>query len=132
VTLREQRVEFSKLLAVLVLWVSEQGDARGDWEIALDEVAVHSPRAAWVGGERTAVTDAVHKHGSFHHQGLAADLNLYVGRKWITDGGDPAWTLIGLKWEAMHGFCTWGGRWKDANHFSFGEGSKLNPGTVSA
>jgi hypothetical protein len=112
--------------------VLKQKDHRGFWEIALDEVAVHSPRAAWVNGQRTAVTDAVHKYGSFHHQGLAADLNLYIGGKWIADGGDPAWTMIGTYWESQHPLCTWGGRFQDSNHFSFGESSKLNPGTVQA
>jgi len=132
-TVREQRVHFSRLLATLVLWVYEQKDARGEWELAFDEVTVHSPRPAWVDGKRVAVTDAVHKHGSSHHAGLAADLNLYIGGKWIADGGDPAWSLIGTRWESMHGLCTWGGRFPagDMNHFSFGEGSALDPGAVT-
>lgn len=131
-TIREQRCEFTSALAVLILWVNEQKDPRGNWDIAIDEATVHSPRPAWVVGERTAVTDAVHKHGSFHHLGLAADLNLYVGGKWISDGGDPAWTRIGIRWESLHGLCTWGGRFRDPNHFSFGEGSTLKPEATEA
>lgn len=122
-TLREQRCEFSRLLAALVLWVNEQRDQRGEWEMAFDEVAIHSPRPAWLDGKRVAVVDAVHKHGSFHHQGLAADLNLYIAGQWISDGGHPVWTAIGTRWESMHKLCTWGGRFRDPNHFSFGEGS---------
>ena len=129
-TLREQRVEFTRYLALLLLWIGEQKDARGDWEVAIDEATVHSPRAAWINGKRDAVTDAVHKHGSFHHQGLAADLNLYIGGKWVVDGGDPAWAAIGVRWESFNALCTWGGRWQDANHVSFGESSRLTPDTV--
>jgi hypothetical protein len=121
--LRERRVLFSRLLAGLILWVGQQSDHRGAWEIALDEATVRSPRPVWQAGKRVACADAVHKYGSFHHQGLAADLNLYVAGKWISDGGDPAWTVIGTKWESVHKLCTWGGRFRDANHFSLGEGA---------
>lgn len=118
-TLREKRILFTRLISELVLWIA----AEGLGEIAYDEVTVHTPRAARRGLERLTVEDAVHKRNSFHHQGLAADLNLYIDGVYISDGGHPAWGKIAAKWGAMHGLCTNGIGWGDANHFSFGEGA---------
>jgi len=124
-SLRENRVAFSQYRAILVLWISEQEYQGKNVEVALDEVTVHSPRRALHNGQKIAVADAVHKHGSFHHQGLAADLLLYVNGKYITDGGHPLWTIIGQKWESLNPLCTSGIRWQDANHVSYGgEGSR--------
>lgn len=117
-TLREKRVKFTALLCELVLWITKVKK----WEVAFDEVTVHSPRAGRKGVERVTVDDAVHKKGSFHHKGLAADLNLYIDGQWVSDGGHPAWREIAKKWESMHQFCTSGINWNDANHVSFGEG----------
>lgn len=119
-TLREKRVEFTRLLCELVIWITSDKK----WQVALDEVTVHSPRAARKGVERIVVEDAVHKRGSFHYQGLAADLNLYIAGNYISDGGHPAWSEIATKWESMHELCTSGIDWNDANHVSFGEGKK--------
>lgn len=121
-TLREKRVLFSRLLSELVLWIFEQG-----WEVAYDEVTVHSPRWARKGVERILVQDAVHKRNSFHHQGLAADLNLYVDGNYISDGDHPVWQALAAKWTSMHEFCTSGVGFGDANHVSFGERSKDLP-----
>lgn len=59
-----------------------------------------------------------HKQGSFHYKRLAIDLNLfnrageYLQR---TEDHKP----LGLFWEKLGG--TWGGRWGDGNHYSWGE-----------
>lgn len=120
-TLREERVLFTKLLGQLINFAFSQG-----WELAIDEARVITPRAAFKLGtqEKILVTDAVHKHNSKHHSGLAVDLNLYIDGKWISDGGHPTWTVLGEFWESLDPATTWGGRFakRDSNHFSLNEG----------
>lgn len=55
---------------------------------------------------------------SLHGDGLAADLQLFVEGKWISDGDDPHWVKVGEMWEAMGPDHRWGGRFKDGNHVS--------------
>lgn len=114
---RERRCLFTKLMAELVLWIY----AHEGWQVNDDEGTVHSPRLAWVGLIRKMVKDAVHKRGSFHHLGLARDLNLFINGDLIEDGGHPAWEEIAAYWLAKHPDCTSGIGYGDANHFSFGE-----------
>lgn len=121
--MRERRCTFTRLLAELILWVSQKPGV----EVALDEATVHSPRRAWSGGKKLMVDDAVHKQGSFHHQGLAADLNLYHNGEYISDGDDPLWKEIAQYWEGLHPLCTSGRRFQDGNHVSFGEADKSEP-----
>lgn len=60
---------------------------------------------------------------SLHTLRLAQDLNLFVAGEYITDGGHPAYTVLGEYWESIGG--AWGGRFRDANHFSLAhEGRK--------
>ena len=118
-TLREKRIKFTELLCGLLGWI----EGNTEFSVALDEVTVHSPRAARRGVERLSVEDAVHKRGSFHHQGLAADLLLYdAGGGYLTDGNHPVWQVISDKWKSMDPLCTAGIDFQDANHFSYGEG----------
>jgi len=118
-TLREKRIKFTELLCRLLSWI----DTNSEFSVALDEVTVHSPRAARRGVERLTVEDAVHKRGSFHHQGLAADLLLYDAQgDYLTDGNHPVWRAISDQWKSMDLLCTAGIDFNDANHFSFGEG----------
>ena len=58
-----------------------------------------------------------HKKGSFHYSRLAIDLNLFKDGKYLTSTEDHLG--LGLFWEALGG--TWGGRFKDGNHYSWGE-----------
>lgn len=118
-THREQRVLFTSLIAELVLWARSQG-----WSLAFAEGKITSPRNVWLDGERVSLHDAVHKFGSYHYRSLAQDLDLYIGDEYIADGDHVAWKLISAKWESMHPLATAGRRWNDANHLSFGEGSK--------
>ena len=125
-TYREKRVLFSQLLAAHVLWANEQPTR----EVAFDEGTVKSPRKVRSEGARGyefEARDAVHISGSYHHVGLACDLILYINGVWISDGGNPAWTLMGEHWERQHPLCTWGGRFKivDSGHFSMGEALHL-------
>jgi len=56
---------------------------------------------------------------SVHKIRLAHDFNLYIDGEWISDVGHPAWLDLGEHWEAMDSDARWGGRFNDANHFSF-------------
>ena len=56
---------------------------------------------------------------SVHKLRLAVDLNLFVDGVYITTGNHPKYKLLGEHWESLHDLSRWGGRFKDANHFSF-------------
>lgn len=56
---------------------------------------------------------------SMHKIRLAIDLNLFVEGEYITDGGHDKYKVIGEYWESLDPFARWGGRFGDANHFSF-------------
>lgn len=59
-----------------------------------------------------------HRPGSFHGRGLAMDLNLFIDGHFQTT--TEAHAPLGTFWEGLGG--TWGGRWNDGNHYSWGEG----------
>ena len=61
-----------------------------------------------------------HRKDSWHGKGLAIDLNLFLNGEYLTKTSDHA--QFGEFWESIGG--TWGGRWKDGNHYSWGEGGK--------
>lgn len=108
---------FARLLAELILWVYSKG-----WELTLADGSIDTPRKFRASDGRVFVAeDANHMKGSLHYRRVAQDLNLFIKGEWIKDGGHPAWTEIGQKWEALApGVTTWGGRFNhpDANHFS--------------
>lgn len=58
-----------------------------------------------------------HRRGSFHFKRLAQDFNLFKNGVWLksTKAHEP----LGIFWESIGG--TWGGRWGDGNHYSYGE-----------
>ena len=58
-----------------------------------------------------------HKEDSFHYERLAIDLNLFKDGKYLRDTTDHK--PLGEFWESIGG--TWGGRWDDGNHYSYGE-----------
>lgn len=117
--LKTRRVKFSKLVSELVLWVN----AQPDWAMCYDEVRVHPQRKVRLeDGKLMMVQDAMHVKKSYHYDGLAADLNLYVYGEYISRGDHPVWQAIGKKWLSLDPECTWGDAWDDANHVSLGEG----------
>ncbi len=123
-THRERRVLFSKLLAMLVLWI----DTQPGWEVALDEGTIHTPREVRdQAGYTFKARDGVHKPESFHYLGLGQDLLLYIGGEYIEQSSHPAWRAISEKWESLGPSCTAGIRWGDANHVSLGEGKREGP-----
>jgi len=58
-----------------------------------------------------------HIKNSRHFIGLAKDINLFKDGKYLTETEDHL--PLGLIWESLGG--VWGGRWKDGNHYSWGE-----------
>ena len=95
--IRNEQSKFAKMVALLILHAYEKG-----YELTF--------------GDAYACTG--HIKGSFHYSRLAIDLNLFNEGKYLTKTEDH--TPLGLFWESIGG--TWGGRWKDGNHYSLGEG----------
>jgi len=58
-----------------------------------------------------------HRENSFHYKRLAIDLNLFKGGKYLTTTEDHR--PLGEFWQSIGG--SWGGDWKDGNHYSLGE-----------
>jgi hypothetical protein len=98
--LREEQSKFARKVALLILFAFEQG-----YEVTLGD-AYRDPRCPY--GE----------DDSFHHKRLAIDLNLFREGVYLekTKDHEP----LGLFWESLGG--TWGGRFDDGNHYSWGEG----------
>ncbi len=96
-SLRKQQSRFTKKVALLILYAYELG-----YEITFGD---------------TYSGKFKHKKDSYHDLGLAIDLNLFKGGKYLTETSDHE--ILGIFWESIG--CTWGGRWQDGNHYSFGE-----------
>lgn len=96
-SLRKQQSIFAKKLALLILYAYESG-----YEMTFGD---------------TYPGKFKHKEGGFHPKGLAIDLNLFKSGKYLTETSDHE--FLGTFWESLGG--TWGGRWQDGNHYSFGE-----------
>ena len=56
---------------------------------------------------------------STHKIRLAVDLNLFVNGEYIRNGKHPVYIELGEYWESLNVNAKWGGRFNDANHFSF-------------
>jgi len=95
-TLRKKQSEFAKKLPLLLLYMVGEG-----YDITF--------------GDFMATTG--HSEKSFHYKRLAADINLFKDNKYLTSTKDHE--LFGEFWECIGG--TWGGRWNDGNHYSWGE-----------
>lgn len=101
-TLGEKRRQFTLAISILVVWANREG-----YGLSYDDVK--------------ATTG--HKKNSMHYSGLAADLNLYfydeATKNWVYQTTTKAHTKIGEEWERMGN--SWGGRFKDGNHYSYGK-----------
>lgn len=53
---------------------------------------------------------------SNHKLKLAVDLNLFFDGKYMNKTNDHK--ELGEWWEELHPLCSWGGRFKDGNHYS--------------
>lgn len=116
-TLGQKQRLFARLLGRLLTHVIEDLG----YELTMADGSIDQIRKGQqVGGTGDVVRfkDRVHMDGGQHYCRLAQDLNLFVNGIYVEDGGDPAWSVIGTWWEAQHPLCRWGGRFRDANHFS--------------
>lgn len=105
--LREARCLFTRLISDLVLWAFEQG-----YEVSFEEVKRSKAQAAANAASGAGISN------SLHLDGLAADLNLYIGGDYQETS--EAHAEIGAKWKTMHPLCRWGGDFRkpDGNHYS--------------
>ena len=107
-TLRQKQSTFVWALGELIIYAHEKG-----YELTLGEGHVDVRRQ-----------ERLHMPGTLHRLRLAQDLNLFVNGRWIADGDHPVWEELGKFWESLHPLARWGGRFGDANHFSFEHGGK--------
>ncbi len=105
--LRDTQSEFAKLLPRLIDKAYELG-----YEITLGD-AYRDPRVHGALG----VKQGYGHPRSGHKQRIAIDLNLFKDGVFLTDteGHRP----LGEWWEQQHPLARWGGRFNDANHYSF-------------
>ena len=111
-TLRQKQVKFAEMVATLIARAFELA-----YEVTLGDV-YRDPRAHGEVGESKV------RYGhpkSCHKIRLAIDLNLF--REGVYLQGEKGYKELGEWWELQGG--TWGGRFKDFNHFSLShEGMK--------
>ena len=103
-TLREKQSQFVRMLAQLI----EHATALG-FDLTLGD-AYRDPRVHGAHGETRSYS---HPYSN-HKVRLACDFNLFRNGVWLTQTSD--YEPLGLFWESIGG--TWGGRFKDGNHFS--------------
>lgn len=106
-TLRQKQSKFARMVADLIIKAEEMG-----YEVTLGD-AFRDPRLHGAMGEKKGYGSA----NSFHKQRLAIDLNLFKDGQYLE--GTEAHKPLGEWWESQGG--TWGGRFKDGNHYSLGE-----------
>lgn len=106
-TLREKQSQFAKLVAQLILKAYELG-----YEITLGD-AYRDPRLHGTMGQKVGYSAA----NSCHKLRLAIDLNLFKDGVFLQDTAGHK--QLGEWWEKQNAFCRWGGRFNDANHYSF-------------
>lgn len=68
-------------------------------------------------GDAARMDERDHSKDSFHYIRLAVDFNLFRDEKYLTETSDHE--ELGAYWESIGG--TWGGRFGDGNHYSWGE-----------
>lgn len=106
-SLGQRQREFSLMVAELILHAYNEG-----YEITLGD-AYRDPRVFGRSGEKKGYGHSK----SYHKQRLAIDLNLFKNGKYLASTEDHR--PLGEHWESMGG--TWGGRFNDGNHYSYGE-----------
>ena len=63
-----------------------------------------------------------HMKNSLHYDGLAMDIDLTKDGTYLASGAEHL--PYGILWESLHPDCKWGGRFKDANHYSITMGGR--------
>jgi hypothetical protein len=106
-TTRAQQSKFARMVADLIIKASEMG-----YEVTLGD-AYRDPRLHGEIGVKKGYGTA----NSFHKMRMAIDLNLFKDGKYLGSSDDHK--ELGEWWESCGG--TWGGRFRDGNHYSLGE-----------
>lgn len=106
-TLREKQSKFARMVADLIIQAYSMG-----YEVTLGD-AYRDPRLHGDIGIKKGYGEAK----SFHKPRLAIDLNLFKDGKYLD--GTEYHKPLGEWWEQQGG--TWGGRFRDGNHYSLGE-----------
>lgn len=99
-TLGEKQRKFVYCIGKLIVWAYEQG-----YEISFGD---------------TYPGKFKHSEFGMHPKGLAIDLNLFRDGRYLTTTEDHA--PLGQYYESLDPKASWGGRWEDGNHYSYGEG----------
>jgi hypothetical protein len=108
-TLREQRVLFTRLLCEFGLWCFTQAGI----EIAFGEIKRLPAQAKANAASGAGIAN------SLHLDSLACDIDLYIHG--VYQPTSEAHSALGAKWKAMHELNRWGGDFKprpDGNHYS--------------
>jgi len=109
VTLREQRVLFTRLVCEFGVWVF----SLPGYEIAFGEVKRSKLQAQANASNGTGINN------SLHLEGLAVDFDLYI--RGVYQPNSESHYELGQYWKAMHMLNRWGGDFKprpDGNHYS--------------
>lgn len=110
-TLGQKQRKFVRMVADLIIWAYDNG-----YELTFGD-AYRDPRLHGQMGWKVGYGAA----SSCHKIRLAVDLNLFKDGVFLDS--TEAHTPLGEQWEKMGG--TWGGRFKDGNHYSLEhEGNK--------
>jgi len=107
--LSTKQQEFTRCIAQLIDFATSQG-----YDLTFGD-AYRDHRLHGKSGERKGYGAS----NSVHKLRLAVDFNLFLDGEYITDGDCEEYKLLGEAWESIHPLARWGGRFKDANHFSF-------------
>ena len=95
-SLGDQQRIFTLKVSLLIAYAYEQG-----YQLTFGD--------AWSKPKYTS-----HRRGSLHYSRLAIDLNLFKHNRYLSSTSSHE--FLGLFWESIGG--TWGGRFKDGNHYS--------------
>lgn len=100
--IKRKQLKFTKMVALLILYAYEL-----DYGLSFGD-AYRYPNCPYG------------RKASLHKRRLAIDLNLFIDG--VYQRNYDAYIPLGLFWESIGG--TWGGRWRDANHFSLAHGGR--------
>ena len=103
-TLRQKQNRFTRMVAQLIVYATSIG-----YELTFGD-AYRDPRVHGDFGERKSYSHPK----SLHKMRLAVDFNLFKDGKYLTTS--EAHKPLGEYWESIGG--SWGGRFKDGNHYS--------------
>ena len=107
--LRTKQSQFVWMVGNLIQWCKDNG-----YELTFAE-AYRTPEQAALNAKTGAGIS-----NSLHCDRLAIDLNLFKDGEFITT--TEGYTPLGEYWESIGG--SWGGRFRDGNHFSLAHGGR--------